>query len=267
MSYSDMYKSIGIEMEVNRLEAQVKIGWEKELRTLKLLGLKDRSKILEIGSGPGFVTARLLSAFPNSYIVSLDIDDAMLNIAKKRLSNYGKNRLAILKGNVMDMRIKDNSFDFVVVRLVFQHLNDPLSASNEILRVLKPGGKVIITDIDNGMWGISEPEIKNLSGAMNKMSNMQKAGGGDRNIGRKLLKILKTSGFVDLDFEAVVKHSDMEGMDLLKPKVDLNEIMKNNNFSKEQLSRITSMYNNISNSKESVIILLMLMASGTKPSN
>lgn len=267
MSYSDMYKSIGIEMEVNRLEAQVKIGWDKELRTLKLLGLSDRSKILEIGSGPGFVTERLLSAFPSSYVVSLDIDDVMINIAKKRLSNYGKNRLSILKGNVMDMRINDNSFDFVVVRLVFQHLNDPVSAANEILRVLKPGGKVIITDIDNGMWGISEPEIKNISGSMNKMSNMQKAGGGDRNIGRKLLKILKTSGFIDLEFEAVVKHSDMEGMDMLKPKVDLNEIMKNNNFSKEQLSRIVSMYNNISNSKESVIILLMLMASGTKPYN
>lgn len=254
MSYSDMYKSIGLKMELNRLETQVRIGWEKELRTLKLLGLKDNSRILEIGSGPGFVTEGLLEAFPRSNIVSLDIDEVMLTIAKKRLAHYGNNRLAIIKGNVLDMKIKDNSFDFVVVRLVFQHLKNPVAASKEIFRVLKPGGKIIITDIDNGIWGISEPEVKNVNNAIKKLTNMQNAGGGDRYIGRKLLKILKISGFINLDFEAVVKHSDIDGMNSLAPKIDLNSIVKNNNFKNEQL-----------NLKESVVILLLLMASGTKP--
>ena len=264
MSYSDMYKSIGIKTELNRLEAQVNIGWEKELRTLKLLGLKDNVKILEIGSGPGFVTERLLNAFPSSHIVCLDIDEVMLNIAKKRLLHYGNNRLSIMQGNVMNMKIKDDLFDFVVVRLVFQHLKDPIGALKEIFRVLKPGGKVIITDIDSGMWGVSEPEVNKV---INKFGNIQKAGGGDRKIGRKLLKILKSSGFIDLDFEAVVKHSDMDGMDSLKPKVDIDSIMKNNNFNKEQLRTIISMYDNISDSTESVVILILLMASGRKPSN
>lgn len=265
MSYSDMYKSIGIKTEVSRLEAQVKVGWKKELKTLKLLGLKDNSRILEIGSGPGCVTEHLLNEFPNSSIVCLEIDKAMISIARERFSGYTNNRLTILEGNVMDMKIRDNLFDFVVVRLVFQHLDDTLDASKEILRVLKPGGKVIITDIDSGMWGISEPENNMLNNAMSKFSNIQKAGGGDRNVGRKLLKILNNSGFVDLDFEAVVKHSDMEGMDDLKPKLDINSIIKSNKFTKEQLKSIMSMYNGISNSSDSVVILILLMASGTKP--
>ena len=263
MSYSDMYKSIGLKTELNRLEAQVKVGWEKELRSLKLLGLKDNSRILEIGSGPGFVTERLLDAFPRSNVVCLDIDDVMLKIAKKRLSHY--NRLSIIKGNVLDMQIKDNSFDFVVVRLVFQHLKDPVAASKEIFRVLRPGGKVIITDIDNGIWGISEPEVKNINNAIKELTNIQNKSGGDRHIGRKLLKILKVSGFVNLDFEAVVKHSDMEGMNSLVPKVDLNYLIKNNNFNNKQLELILSNYNSMSNLKESVVILILLMASGTKP--
>lgn len=260
MSYSDMYKSIGIKTEISRLEAQVKVGWEKEIRTLKLLGLSDRAKILEIGSGPGFVTERLLDEFPSSYIVALEIDEVMINVAKKRLINYESNRLSIVRGNVMSMQIKDNSFDFVVVRLVFQHLKDPLAASKEILRVLKPGGKILITDIDNDIWGVSEPKFKN-----NKFTEMQNFTGRDRNIGRKLLKILKKSGFIELDFEAIVKHSDLESMETLKPKIDMDSIIKSNKFNKEQLKSIQSMYNSITTSSESVVILVLLMASGTKP--
>lgn len=267
MSYSDIYKSIGINTEVSRLEAQVKVGWKKELRTLKLLGLSDNSRILEIGSGPGCVTKRLLDDFPNSHIVCLEIDKVMISIARERLCNYENNRLSIIEGNVMNMRFRDNSFDFVVVRLVFQHLEDTLSASKEILRVLRPGGKVIITDIDSGMWGVCEPENKNINSSMNRFANIQKSAGGDRNIGRKLLRILKNSGFVDLDFEAVVKHSDMEGMDDLKPKLDINSLIKSNKFNKEQLKNIISMYSNMSNSSNSVVILILLMASGTKPYN
>lgn len=265
MSYSDIYKSIGLDTELSRLESQVRIGWEKELIALKMLGLCDNSKILEIGSGPGFVTERLLNEFPRSAVVCLDIDDVLLSIARKRLSNYDNKRLFILKGDVMNMKLKDNLFDFVIIRFVYQHLKDPVTASKEIFRVLKPGGKIIITDIDNDLWGICEPEIKQIKDTMSKLTNMQNAGGGDRKIGRKLLKILKVSGFVDLDFEVVAKHSDMVGMDSLISKIDINSIVKNNNFNKEQLRNLIYMYNNFSTSEESVAIILLLMASGTKP--
>lgn len=262
MSYSDMYKSIGLKTELSRLENQVKIGWEKELRTLKLLGLCDKSKILEIGSGPGFVTERLLSEFKNSYVMALEIDDTMLNIAKQRLSNYQANRLSIIKGSVMNMQIKDNSFDFVVVRLVYQHLSDPMLASKEILRVLKPGGRVIITDVDNSIWGVSEPELNN-----NKIQGFKNSSGRDSNIGRKLINILRKTGFVNLDFEAVVKHSDLESMEGLKPKLDMEALSKTNAFSKEQLNNISKMAKNMASSPNTVIILILLMASGTKPYN
>ncbi|MGL5085856.1 MAG: class I SAM-dependent methyltransferase, partial [Clostridium sp.] len=258
MSYSDMYKSIGLKTELSRLEAQVKVGFEKELRTLKLLGLCDKSKILEIGSGPGFVTERLLEEFENSYIMALEIDDTMHNIARQRLSTYPSNKLSMIKGNVMNMQIKDNFFDFVVVRLVYQHLSDPIKASKEILRVLKPGGKVIITDIDNGIWGISEPELN-----INKMQEIKNATSRDKNIGRKLLSILRKTGFVNLDFEAVVKHSDLESMEGLKPKIDIEALSKSNAFSRQQLNSITEMAKNLSSASNTVIILILLMASGT----
>ena len=49
----------GLDAELERLEAQVSVSWEKEFQVLKRLGLRDGMKILEQGCGPGFVTEKL----------------------------------------------------------------------------------------------------------------------------------------------------------------------------------------------------------------
>ena len=57
---------IGFNNEVDRLKAQVQLGWEKEFRTLKWLGLKDGMNILDVGAGPGVYCEKLLENLPNS---------------------------------------------------------------------------------------------------------------------------------------------------------------------------------------------------------
>ena len=74
MTYSSIYNMIGFNNEVDRLKAQVKLGWEKEFRTLKWLGLRDGMKILDVGAGPGAYTELLLENLPNSKITALEID-------------------------------------------------------------------------------------------------------------------------------------------------------------------------------------------------
>jgi ubiquinone/menaquinone biosynthesis C-methylase UbiE len=50
----------------------------------------------------------------------------------------------MMESSVMEMPLRDETFDFAYARLVFQHLPDPLGAMREIRRVLKPGGKLVI---------------------------------------------------------------------------------------------------------------------------
>ena len=90
MSYNSIYDIIGLNNEVNRLETQAKLGWSKEFRALKWLGLKDGMKILDVGSGPGSYTELLLENLPNSEITGLEIDKNLLFMALDKLSDREK---------------------------------------------------------------------------------------------------------------------------------------------------------------------------------
>ena len=63
-----------IEKEIERLRGQALWGWDKESRNLSWFGLVDGMSILELGSGPGFVTEQLIALCPNSHITCVEID-------------------------------------------------------------------------------------------------------------------------------------------------------------------------------------------------
>ncbi|MDZ4975924.1 hypothetical protein GNF42_16020, partial [Clostridium perfringens] len=75
MSYNEFYEKFGFKREIERLEKQAYLGYEKEIRMIKLMGIDGNSEILEVGSGPGFFTKILLDNFNECEITSLDNDD------------------------------------------------------------------------------------------------------------------------------------------------------------------------------------------------
>ena len=110
MEYNEIYKEIGFKTEISRLKKQAYLGYKKEIRMLKMLGLKDNSEILEVGCGPGFYTKILLNSFPNSEITAADIDENFLKYADKRLDYkvYG-DRVALVKDDVTKSALPDDS--------------------------------------------------------------------------------------------------------------------------------------------------------------
>ena len=173
MNYSDLYNLIGVKAEINRLERQVSLGWEKEFRTLKWLGLEDGMKILDLGGGPGFFSKLLLENLPNCKVTLLEPDSDFMKFAKENLSEY-EGRVEFKEESIYNNSLDGEKYDFVVSRFVFQHLDDPIAASKEIYRVLKYGGIVSVIDSDRGVWGISEPDIlkneRNILGRLERES-------------------------------------------------------------------------------------------------
>ena len=162
-------------------------------------------------------------------------------------------------------RKNENSFDFIICRFVYQHLEKPLAATREIYKLLKPGGIVAIIDSDRGLYGVSEPDILFKSGR-GFISQIERRAKWNREIGRKLLKILKYEGFDKLDFEAVTIHSDLVGIqniigvDNVPP--ELIKIVSRNN---PRLGKIMKMCCDKKERENCTIIFLNLIAKGQKP--
>ncbi|HKP52847.1 MAG TPA: methyltransferase domain-containing protein [Chloroflexia bacterium] len=207
-----------IEKEIERLRGQALWAWEKEARNLRWFGLRDGMSILEVGSGPGFVTEQLLALYPNSHITCVEIDPDLALPAEQYLQSKGlQGRYTIIQGDLMKMDLPDDTFDFAFARLVFQHLRDPRGAMEEIRRVLKPGGKLVIHDIDIGLGEIMEPFNPEAEAIETRLHESRGQRGGNPRIGRQLWRLFEATGYVNMDLEALPVHTDKLGFEALFP--------------------------------------------------
>ena len=223
-SYEFDQENQDADSELARLRVQTLISWEREARLLGWLGLRDGLNVIELGSGPGFVTEQLLHGLPTSPITALDADREMLTRAAQYLGGVDDGRVTYVPASVTDTGLPDNTYDFAIARYLFQHLTDPLAAAKETLRLLKPGGKLAIIDIDAALWGIVEPTFPQLQAIYAKTGQARR--GGNRRIGRRLWRTLQAAGFVNVELEAFVYHSDDLGLEPFLPQLDPNRLLR-----------------------------------------
>ena len=110
-------------------------------------------KLLEVGSGPGQLAARLAREAPGMTLTGIDISDAMVERAARRAAGAGlSERVQFRVGDVAALPLSDQEFDGVVSTLSLHHWPDPASGLAEIHRVLKPGGEARIYDLAHWLW-------------------------------------------------------------------------------------------------------------------
>jgi ubiquinone/menaquinone biosynthesis C-methylase UbiE len=209
-----------LEMEIERLESQTRMGWAKEARVLQLLGLRDGMKVLELGSGPGFITERLATLVPNGSITSVENSPPMIEYARKYLETRVACKYELLPVSAAELPLEANTFDFVLARLLLQHVPDPDVVCREALRVLKPGGRLVVADLEHDLATVSDPMVPQYKVLHEKSIAINKAMGSDVYIGRKLWRLLKRTGFVELDIELVALHSGYRDIREFSPQLN-----------------------------------------------
>lgn len=201
------------EKELARLRAQADLFWPKEFPVLSRFGLKDAMSVLEVGSGPGFITSKILKALPECKVTGVELDPTLVADARQHLQSLDLSVYAIANQSITDADIASGSFDFAYARLVFQHLPNPVLAATKIIEALKPGGSLCVTDIDLDILAIVDPLPPSFGALQQKREQFMATRGSDRKIGRKLWRILKQAGYRNLRLELIAAHSDESGID------------------------------------------------------
>jgi ubiquinone/menaquinone biosynthesis C-methylase UbiE len=208
------------EKEIERLRAQVQLFWPKEARALRGFGLADGASVLEVGSGPGFVTERLLRELPRGSVTGIEVDHSLIRDAERHLQRHGARRYRLVEGSITDPGLPGESYDFAIARLVLQHIPQPAMAAEQIYKLLKPGGRLVVTEIDLDLMGIVDPMPEAYRVVNEKYERFILNRGSNRRIGRRLWRLLKAAGFVNLQLELVAAHSDEAGIDAFKEQFD-----------------------------------------------
>ena len=101
--------------------------------------------LLDLGCGPGIVTAAMAPHVRE--VVAYDLTPEMLDQAKKRCQEAGLKNVQFEVGSAEHLPFEKETFDCVVTRLTIHHFLDPRRVMNEVVRVIREGGRVVIADV------------------------------------------------------------------------------------------------------------------------
>jgi ubiquinone/menaquinone biosynthesis C-methylase UbiE len=108
--------------------------------------LRDGSAILEVAPGPGYLAIEL-AKLGKFWITGLDVSKDFVEIARRNAKNAGV-PVDFQQGSASEMPFEDSSFDFIVCTAAFKNFKEPSKALSEMYRVLRPGGKSQIVDMN-----------------------------------------------------------------------------------------------------------------------
>ncbi|MEW6584257.1 MAG: class I SAM-dependent methyltransferase [Nitrospirota bacterium] len=118
-----------------------------ELSQIKTGSFETDRKILDLGTGPGYLLIEIAKRVRNFQIDGIDPLLKSIKIARKNAMRAGVgDRIHFEVGDANKLRFKENSYDMIVSTGAFHELKNPVRVLNECYRVLKPGGEVFIHD-------------------------------------------------------------------------------------------------------------------------
>ena len=159
--------------------------------------LKPGMSLLDVGCGPGTITADLAALVAPGTVTAVEISPEALELARAEAAARGRDNIEFAVSDVHALDFPDDSFDVVHAHQVLQHVADPVRALREMRRVCRPGGLVAVRDSDYAgkFWF---PEIPELDEWMALYQRVARAGGGEPDAGRRLPAWARAAGFTDI---------------------------------------------------------------------
>ena len=145
----------GIAENWNKIRSQY---FKDEVREKILQKLDIKNKVVgDLGCGSGFISLGLASKNPN-IVFAIDQSQNMLKEVKKESIKQNFNNIYPIKSTLDELVLFDESLDVITINMALHHIINPSKSINEMYRVLKNEGKLVISDVykHNGEWAKEE---------------------------------------------------------------------------------------------------------------
>ncbi|MDI3385314.1 methyltransferase domain-containing protein [Streptomyces sp. B-S-A8] len=159
--------------------------------------VKPHMRILDVGCGPGTITADLAALVPEGHVTGVDAAPGVLEQARATAAERGLDNVEFAVADVHALGFPDDTFCVAHAHQVLQHVGDPVQALRELRRVVRPGGIVAVRDSDYAAmtW---HPHTPGLDDWLELYERVARANGGEPDAGRRLKSWALEAGFTDI---------------------------------------------------------------------
>lgn len=162
---------------------------------INYMGISDGMTICDFGCGLGNLIDEISVKYNNCQIVGMEISKDQYDVAVKNSEESGK--IKLFNTDVLNNNLPDNSFDITYCRYLLEHVQNPVNVVKEMIRVTKPGGKIISqeNDLHNVIYF---PDFEGHRDLIKSFCDLQILMGGDPYIGRKLFDFYYAAGIENI---------------------------------------------------------------------
>lgn len=187
--------------EAARLEEKVDPGpWVQKYVAHRVHA---EAEVLSVGCGPGVILQAVSALHSTVKGTGVDISSDRIQEAIQRAN--GNPRVRFVRGDAQALQFPSNSFDLVYSRMLLQYLPQKEKAVAEMVRVCKPGGAVLLQDLDGQLlWHY--PEDAFVQRGVEKVVEVLSRTGFDPFVGRKLFWLAQNAGLGKIQVQAESYH-------------------------------------------------------------
>ena len=127
--------------------------WRRKV--MRLAGLEPGMRLMDLCTGTGDLLVAAQRVCPDCQLAGLDLTQAMLDLAEKKLASRGMTA-DLICGDAVQVPRPDRTFDRVTIGFGLRNFEDPMKGLVEMCRILKPGGRVLILEFapaPKGLFG------------------------------------------------------------------------------------------------------------------
>lgn len=185
-----------LQAEMNRLQCQAEELSPLVSESIEKCGISKGMSVVDVGCGTGQVSFLMSSRVgPRGRVIGIDANTTAIELCRKTASTKEIKNVSFIVRSAYDLSrdFPDNSIDVAYSRFMLTHLDNPVAAMREMMRITTRKGLIMIEDCDMTHW-IAEPDDRWVNQLWKWYSSIIRRKGGDPTLGRKLYRMFIDQG-------------------------------------------------------------------------